>query len=282
VILLGRRRSWLSSLFFCLISATFVLCGQTQAQKEPQKKKAARPAPVMRAAVLPVNIEQWLFQQDQNAQAARRRLERMLALQVECVDRACQLTDDQKKMLQLAGTGDIVHFFDRYEALKQQFDGARQDDQEKMQQFWQVMRPLQSTLQNGPFEYGSVLDKSLHRSLTPEQLARYNALAKQGHEFRRRAAIELTVASIEEYMPLSNEQRQGLVTLMLSRVKLPRKQGHEYQILGLQFAKIPEDELKPLFDAMQWKIVSWYRDRFKGLEQGLKQNEAWPEKEETD
>src|SRR6516225_3632447 len=72
-----------------------------------------------RAQVQPIwtdeMFDQWVFQQDRNVAGARRRLESQLTLRIDEVDRASQLTDAQKKKLQLAGKGDMKRFFARYE-----------------------------------------------------------------------------------------------------------------------------------------------------------------------
>jgi hypothetical protein len=272
---IGRQ---LFLLLFLLLLAAFALCSQTQGRQEKKKKKAAQ------AAVLGIGpqFDQWLFTQDRAASAARRRLESTLKLQIAEIDRACQLTDAQKKNLQLAGTGDIVRFFDRCEDAREKFEAIK-DQQQRAQQTWQLIEPLQRTLENGLFAGDSLFYKSLHRIVTGDQWTRYQAVANEEREFRRRAMIELVVASLEEEMPLSDKQRQRLITLLLSRVKLPRKPGsYAYYAIMLQFAKTPEEELKPLFDSMQWKVVVRNRSQFKGLEQFLKQNNIWPEKEDAE
>ena len=69
-------------------------------------------------------FDQWVFQQSRNVAEARRRLDCMLALRIEEVDRAAQLTDAQKQKLRLAGKGDMKRFFARYETVKKKFQLA--------------------------------------------------------------------------------------------------------------------------------------------------------------
>src|SRR5439155_9611662 len=63
-------------------------------------------------------FERWVFQEDGNASRARKRLDSLLAMQIENIDRTCRLTDAQKKKLQLAGRGDVKRCFDCYERIK--------------------------------------------------------------------------------------------------------------------------------------------------------------------
>src|SRR5262245_14179965 len=115
--------------------AAFVACAAAQAQR----KVVAQPAPAMavRQAMPDEQFEQWVFQQSQNAFGARQRLDSLLAVHTEQIDRTCQLTDVQKKKLQLAGRGDIKRFFDRYETVKQKFQALKHDQQKLQQEIWQ-------------------------------------------------------------------------------------------------------------------------------------------------
>src|SRR5438128_7468487 len=114
------------------------------------QRKVGAPAVAAAPTVTDEQFDQWVFQQDRNAFEARRRLDSQLALQVEDIDRACKLTDAQKKKLQLAGRGDVKRFFDRYETVRQKFQLLKQDEQ-KVQEIWQDINPLQVTLQAGLF-----------------------------------------------------------------------------------------------------------------------------------
>jgi hypothetical protein len=266
-----RRRA----LCFCSLLVAGALCSQANAQKEPEKKRAVLPA------VPVVNLDERLFRFDHSASATRRRWESTLKLQIANVDRAGPLTQGQRKKLQLAGTGDIVEFFDRYEEAKQKFESIK-DEQEKFRRAWEFLQPLVVTAESGPFGPDSLFYKSLHSTVTPDQLSRYDALVKESNEFRRRARIELAVLWLEEMAPLSDAQRQKLTNLLMSRVTPCRKPGFELTIIMVQLGKIPEETLKPLFDEMQWKAVNWHRSRFKGLEQWLKENNVWPEKNEPE
>src|SRR5205823_7870412 len=117
---------------------------------------------------------------------ARQRFNSLLALRVEDIERTSTLTDAQKKKLQLAGRGDIKKFFDRYEAVKQKFQ-LMKNDEEKMQQIWQDINPLQTSLQTGLFHSDSLLIKALHNTLTSDQFARYDAIARERRAFHHRA-----------------------------------------------------------------------------------------------
>lgn len=245
------------------VLAVFVVCASAPAQ---QKIRAAQPV------WTDEHFDQWVFQQDSNATAARRRLTAQMALQIEDIDRACQLTEAQQKKLHLAGQGDLKRFFDRYEKVKQKFQSMKHD-QEKFQEIWQDITPLQMALQAGLFYDDSLLYKSLPNTLTGDQLTRYDAIVGERRAFRHRATIELAVTLLEQALPLRDAQRQELITLLTKETKPPRKSGqYDYYRILTQLGRVAEAKLKPLFDNTQWKILNRQLDQFKGMELALKQS----------
>jgi hypothetical protein len=278
----SRKIIW--PILFCILLAVLSLCPGTQGQQKQEKMRAVlrKAAPARRNGMTDAHFEQWVFQQDGNATGARRRLESSLTLELESIDRACQLNEAQKKKLQLAGHGDIKRFFDRVETVRQRFQLVK-DDEQRVNEIWQDIQPLQLSLQAGLFGNDSLLYKSLHNTVTGEQLARYDAATAESREYHRRAAVELVIASLEQATPLRDAQRRQLTTLLMTEVKLPRKSGiYDYHVILLQVSRISDEKLKPLFDEMQWKAVNQQRSQFNGMEQFLKQAGVWPEEDEVD
>src|SRR5581483_10727841 len=189
-------------------------------------------------------FDQWVFQNTGNAVEARRQLNTLLDLQVEEIDRACKLTQAQKKKLLLTGRGDIKRFYDRYEEVKQKFQPLK-NDQQRFQEIWQDISPLQITLQNGLFHNDSLLHRSLRNTLTDEQLAQYEVLDRQRREFRHRGNIELAVARLDELMPLRASQRRDLIALIMKETKPARRTGpYDFYFTMYQIGHIPKEKLK--------------------------------------
>jgi hypothetical protein len=278
----------------------FLACLGAQAQQQPEKKKAAPakaivgtapakpvvvkrkapPAVVVRHAWNDANFEQWVFQQDHNAAGARQRLDALLTLHVDDIDRACKLTDPQKTKLQLAARGDVKRFFDRYEAVKRKFQLVK-NDEHKMQEIWQDINPLQLSLQAGLFHDDSLFYKSIRSTLSAEQAAGYEAIASERREFRHRATIELVVNTFEQNMPMRDEQRRELITRLAKLTKPSRKSGqYDYYVIMFQLARLPEEKFKPLFDELQWKAINRQRVQFKGMWQFLKQAGELPDEDD--
>src|SRR5262249_52740608 len=134
------------------------------------------------------NFDQWIFQNHGNFAGARQHLEVLLTLQVEDIERACKLTEAQKKKLQLTGRGDIKRFFNLYEKSKQKFQLVK-NDQRKLQEVFQEISPLQNMVQSGLYTDDSFLLKALHNTLTNEQFQAYQTLAGERRAFRHRANI---------------------------------------------------------------------------------------------
>jgi hypothetical protein len=91
---------------------------------------------------------------------SRAHLESILTRRIEAIDRQRRLTPDQKTKLLLAGRGDIKRLFDRIEDERRQFELLRTDFR-ACQRFLRELRPLARTMQQGPFDDGSLFAKTL-------------------------------------------------------------------------------------------------------------------------
>lgn len=222
-------------------------------------------------------IDQWIFQQDGNAAGARTRLDSQMALHVDDIDRGCKLTEAQKRKLQLMGRGDIKRFFDRCDKIKQKFQGVRQED-DKFNQIWQEINPLQMTLQSGLFNDESLFYKSVRHTLSGEQIPQYEAHAAERRAFRHRANVEVTIAIIEQNIPLGEEQRRALIALVANDTKPARKSSdYDMNLIMFQMGRLPEEKLKGLLDKTQWKVVNQLLAQYKGWEQIFRQQGLWPD-----
>lgn len=279
----ARRRSrlpWLTLL------ALLVLLAPARARPDDDdddddnkdnKQNAARPQ-VMFAEE---NFDQWVFQNNGTFSDARKRLEQLLALRVDDIDRVCKLTRAERKKVQLAGRGDIKHFFVLYDQVKQKFQAAR-NDQQKMNEIWREINPLQIMLQS-MFDERSFLGKSLRHTLPPEKFALYEAALRERAAARHRAHVELAVAVLEQNMPLRDAQRQQVIELMLKLAKPNHRAGnYGYYLLMYQMSQLPEEKVKPLFDDAQWRVIGRQLDQYKAWGVWLRQQGQLDEDGEAD
>ena len=143
-------------------------------------------APPLRAAALAQQrnvwpddqFEQWVFQQDRNASGARLRMEALLTLHLEEMDRACQLSVAQKQKLRLIGHGDIKRIFDAFDIVKRRFNSF-ENDMNWLQEVMPDLTPVQTSVQSGPFDADSLLMKSFRHVLTADQAAKYEAVSRE-------------------------------------------------------------------------------------------------------
>ncbi len=202
-------------------------------------------------------FEAWVFGQDRNAAGARKRFDALLALQIDEIDRTCQLSAAQKAKLHLIGRGDIKRLLDDYDRAKQRFN-AMNNDVQRIQEIMADVRPLQLSIQAGPFASKSLLAKSLRNALTGEQFAHYDAVQGERKKYRHRAQIELAVAQIEQGMPLRDAQRKALIELLTAEVKPVRTAvvgPYEFYLFMDRLGRVPEEKIRPLLSDAQWKAL---------------------------
>jgi hypothetical protein len=129
------------------------------------------------------------------------------------------------------------------------------------------------TFQSGLFDHDSMFQKTLKNTLNPDQFEHYVKLELARREFRYRAKVELVVAMMETSLPLKDEQREKLITLLIENGQRPRSFGQwDYYVIMWNLSKIPEEKVKPLFDKAEWRVVSAQLTQARGMEQMMKQN----------
>jgi hypothetical protein len=257
------------------------------AQVPPVPVQAPRPAAAVRrvgrGGAQPVRrvisdqqFDNWVFREDHSAEAERRRQESVLALKVEEIDRACSLAPDQKQKLQLTGQGDIKRFFDKYESLKEKSYAILEANQ-NLNAVYQETTPLASTLQLGLFGNGSLFQRSFASTLTRDQVGKYDAVALERIRFRHNANIDLVVTTLEDTVPLSSAQRHKVIAFLRQQLTPPTiTSNYDFYYVMWQLGQIPEEKLKPFFDATQWRVVDRFVNQYKGMEPTLRLNGYFP------
>jgi hypothetical protein len=216
-------------------------------------------------------LENWIFGQFGGAAAARDKLETTLALRVDAIARACGITVAQKKKLRVAGQGDLKRFFDRVEEAKQKV--------RKLEGPWNInnvnlVRREAATLQKdlaAPwFEDGSLFGKAVRHTLTQEQIVRFDQALRDRKVLRYRAAASLVVVVLARSMGWSDEQRRRFERLLLNETRPPKSFGpSDYYVVMYQASKLPENVIKPIFDDLQWRLLSRRFAQAKRMEQWL-------------
>jgi hypothetical protein len=232
------------------------------------------PPVVQNAAIDESNFDRWVFGNvGGNDLTARDRLGSLLTLSIDEADRACKLTEPQKKKLRLAGHGDLKRFLERVEEARRVFRQLNHD-QNNINQIYQETVPLSATLRTGLFGDDSFFGKTLRTTLDPEQSARYRESLDEKLRFRYRAKVGLAVANLDAAVGFTAEQRRRLIELTLQETKPPVRAAANYEnyLILYKISRLPEDKIKPLFDDARWRDLNRQLTQSRNMEQFLKAN----------
>ncbi len=216
-------------------------------------------------------FEQWVFQQFGNAATARTKLKDSLELYTENVDQTCGLSEDQKRKLRLAGQGDIERFFRKYEKVKKHFQAIR-NDQQKVNEIWQAISPLQTEMTSGLFHRDSLLQKSLVNTINRKQFLAYLKVDEERRRFHHESKIGLVLTLLDQAAPVTASQRKQLRDLLRLETKPPRKSGqYDYYAIMHQVSKIDEAKFKLILDDIQWQVFNQQFAQMRDMDKWLKQ-----------
>jgi hypothetical protein len=223
------------------------------------------------------NFDQWVFGNGRNEAGFRRAADAQLAMKVDQIDLACGLDDAQKARLRLAGRGDLERILDAYAEKKTVFL-ATKGDQNRVQEVFQAIQPLQATIQAGLFGEGSLFAKSVPRALKPSQAERFEAIDRERRAYQYRAKVEMAVHLLDNFVGMTADQRRRAITAIVEETRPPRRFGRQdYQVVMFLASKMPEAKLRPIFDDAQWRKVRGQMDGVQGLETFFRANGLLPD-----
>ena len=247
------------------------------AQDDGFDEDVEEPVGAVQAFEIPINnFDQWVFGGGNNLQRGRSRIKSQATLRVDAIDQICGLSEQQKAKLQLASRGDMKRFFDDVDVVRQKFLQVRHD-RNAFNQIWKDIQPLQLRIKNGLFEQESLLHKVVRRTLNMQQMAKYETAEQERRRFHYEAKVAAVMTMIESGMPLRDEQRQRLLKVILAETQPPKRFGqYDYYVVMYKLSKIPQDKLKPIFAAGQWRVMQKQFAQGRGMEQFLQQNGFLP------
>jgi hypothetical protein len=218
-----------------------------QAQIEQMKQLAA--------AYLSL-FERRVFGDQRGEAAARLEAETALAHRVDYLRLAGRLTDDQWKKLRAAGHGDIKRFFDRFTEAKEKMAGIL--DQRGLSRLAvQEAAPLAREWPTLQTVEGPIFTKTFERTITAEHRAAIEKEDRDRLAFRLRADVRWTTVLLARSLGLKDDQRRRLEALLLERTIPPEKfETSDYVIVMYQASRIPEHEIRPIFDDLQWRVMA--------------------------
>jgi len=202
--------------------------------------------------------------------ARRQRLDSILRSRVEVLAKSYRLSEPQKKKLLVAGQGDIKRYFDSVEETWVKLDLAANDPIKTRETLTEIER-LGRVYNSGMFKSGSIFAKTLSKTLSDEQTAKYKKEIQERHQHRFRATLSWVAGTLEQTMKLTANQRRRLEKLLIEETRAPEAFGsYDYYGLIFQAAKIPEAKLKPIFDDDQWQALTRQFQEVRGMENLLK------------
>lgn len=291
VLSLQKTRMSKAAFLLCLCCGIFAVLSDAHAQLEgvfqgidvivdeilvadKEVEEAAEEQAVQLGFIVPDdNFDQWLFNQngivDKGGTKTRERLHALARSRIEEISGLCSLNEGQKKKLELASRGDIVELFDRVEGVRTKFRQIK-NDQNKFNQIWQDIQPLQVAFNSEQFGPGSFFHKSLRRVLTQDQFSDYEKTETERRRFQYRTAISAIVAQMELNVPFLDEQREQLIKLTLDETPLPKTFGqYTQQIVLVQMSAIPPKKLEAILDPIQMRIIDIQMQQVRGMKRWL-------------
>jgi hypothetical protein len=219
------------------------------------------------------NFDAWVFGNVTPGNTYRTQLNSSLMTSLGEIDRACKLTESQKKKLLLAGKGDIKRFQDKLGEARKVFNKLRHD-QNNIQAIFQETQPLATMLRSGLFGADSLFSKAISSTLEPEQAALYRKVLQEKYAFRQRANVQLAVVKLDQTIGLTAEQRRKLIDLLLVEMKPSSRSSGEYEspLMILKMGKIPEAKLKTVLDETRYKALKAQIQQYQAWEQFFRNN----------
>lgn len=226
--------------------------------------------PVVNHFQLP-QFDQWVYGGKNPAQIRDMLLLRA-ATQVDSFALTYDLSDAQRKELELAARGDVKRFFREAEEVRAKYNEFK-GDQQKLNEIVQAIQPIQRRMQGSFFNSSSLLYKSVKSTLTSEQTEKYEREHGARRKFAYEAKIESALIMLERGVPLREQQRVQFVKLLLEETEAPEAFGRQvpYEVF-YQAGTLEEEKLRRIFDNNQWRAIQKLLTQAKALGPNLMRN----------
>jgi len=152
---------------------------------------------------------------------------------IERVKQVCQLDLTQLEKLQLAAEGDVVRFYREYERVKSEVKGFTMNDAQARQRLWPIVSPLYMRVQQGIFDDSSLCHSVLKTTLNASQLEQFQTAEAKRLNYAFTASCKTTIADLSREIPLTGEQREKLLSIMLSFARPKKLHPQMENMLGM-------------------------------------------------
>ncbi|WP_047817420.1 hypothetical protein [Rhodopirellula islandica] len=225
-------------------------------------------------------FDSWIFQRHGRDEArCRSNLKKEIELQFVRLEQSTPLTERQKDALRLAGQGDIKRFFDRVNDAREKFLLMEQkNDNQNINEAYQLASPLQQELSTGIFSNGSLIQKVTRYVMTEDQATELEEIEIKQYRAMLEASSKVFLATLGRGAALTAKQQRQLHELFQKRIQqiqeLPSGNNQavlQHYILITWLGEITEKEADHILDPEQIQIVEKLAERAKGVRQMLLQ-----------
>ncbi|MFG0266363.1 MAG: hypothetical protein ACF8AM_14625 [Rhodopirellula sp. JB055] len=225
-------------------------------------------------------FDSWIFQRHGRDEArCRSTLKKEIELQFVRIEQSTPLTERQKDALRLAGQGDIKRFFDRVNDARETFlKMESKDDNQNINEAYQLASPLQQELTRGLFGEGSLMQKVTRYVMTEEQATELEE--RQLKQFRAQveAQSKVFLATVGRGMALTAKQQRRLQEHFRNKAQQIQKVLSKDQQPGLQqyvfyiwISELSDEEDISFLDEEQLQVIEKLAERARAVRPMLKQ-----------
>lgn len=197
----------------------------------------------------------------------RRRLEQSTQVRIDRIADAVGLDVAQRAKLELANQGDLCRFYRDLEQLRQKVKGLDPQKNDDFQAAWAHIAPVQQRLSRGIIDENSLSERILKNLLDDEQQTLYEQFQRERQTARLHAIVRISIAELEQSVPLTEKQRGGLIKLLDEKILSDNRVVDQqvqvfygYVLLG----QLPDDQLTGLLDEQQKitldKLIAAYKN----------------------
>ena len=201
----------------------------------------------------------------------QQQIENQLGNKVQQLSTEYDLTEAQQSKLMLAAQWEAKQFSNEVDELRKKYDSLGSDligQQIVLSQAQSLQMKRRQLF--GPNSFSS---KVMAKTVTGDQLAKFQAALDERLRLRHRSNIEGAIRDLERQVVLKIAQHESLVELLISEIP-PPKLSHDYDetLVKYQFSQIHEQKLRPVFEEDQWPQVRQALDGFHEFEAALVQH----------
>lgn len=207
-------------------------------------------------------FELWVF--GGNANRFRQAIAEQLETAVQTLDWKYGLSTTEREKLVLAGRADIRRFFEQVEILQREYRETRGDHRQLLVVHRKSVA-LRIDAADRLFDERSFFAKVAGTTL--KNAASSRAAARREQQLR--SAAKRAIVPLESIASLRPEQSEALVELLLAETP-PINVGEDDDLLmKYRLTEFSEEQLKPLFDEVQWPRVQAVLNVFHDYRAGL-------------